>query len=43
MNMKYIWNKLLKKLRGSAIANSSIHKTSKVEAGTQFINSSIPQ
>lgn len=41
MNVKYIWNKLLKKLRGTAIANSSIHKTSKVEAGTQFVNSSI--
>ncbi len=41
MNLKYIWNKVLKKLRGTAIANSSIHKTSKVEAGTQFINSSM--
>lgn len=41
MNIVYIWNRILKKIRGSAIANSSIHNTSKVEAGSQFINSSM--
>jgi acetyltransferase-like isoleucine patch superfamily enzyme len=37
--IKYIWAKFFKKIRGSAIKSSSIHKTSKVEAGSQFINS----
>ena len=37
--IKYIWAKILKKIRGSAIRNSSIHKTSKIEPGSQFINS----
>lgn len=38
MKLVYLWNKALKKLRGSAIVNSSIHPTSKVEAGCQIIN-----
>ena len=37
----YYWSKLLKKLRGSAIRNSSIHKTSKIESGSNVINSSM--
>lgn len=41
MNIRYLWNRLLKKMRGVAVANSIIHKTSKVEAGSQFINSSM--
>lgn len=41
MNFKYIWNRLLKKMRGVATANSTIHRTSKVESGSQFINSSM--
>ena len=43
MNLVYIWNKVLKKMRGAAIAGSTIHSTSKVEAGSQFINSSMDQ
>ena len=39
MNINYLWSKLIKKIRGVAIHNSCIDKTSKIEAGTQFINS----
>jgi len=35
----YIMHKALKKIRLSAIKNSKIHWTSKVESGTSFINS----
>lgn len=38
-NLVYYWNKILKKIRGVAVKNSFIHKTSKIESGTQFINS----
>ena len=38
MNLIYLWSKLLRKLRGAAIKKSSIHKTSKVEAGSQIVN-----
>ena len=38
MNLIYLWSKMFKKLRGSAIKNSSIHKTSKIEAGSQIVN-----
>ena len=41
MDLQYYFNKIIKKMRGVAIKNSFIHKTSKVESGTQFINSSI--
>lgn len=41
MTPLYIWAKLLKKIRGSALINSSIHKTSKVEAGSQIVNSTM--
>lgn len=39
MNLFYLWAKLLKKLRGSAIINSRIHNTSKVESGSHIVNS----
>lgn len=35
----YYWAKLFKKVRGKAIINSSIHRTSKVEAGSEVVNS----
>lgn len=35
----YLWSKVIKKLRFAAIRNSTIHKTSKVESGSHFINS----
>lgn len=35
----YIWAKVLKKIRGAAIKNSTIDKTSKVESGSQIVNS----
>lgn len=37
--LTYLWAKVLKKIRGSAIINSKIHKTSKVEAGSHIVNS----
>ena len=37
----YYWSKLLKKLRGAAIKNSSIHPTSKIESGSQVVDSSM--
>jgi acetyltransferase-like isoleucine patch superfamily enzyme len=40
MRVDYLWSKLLKKLRGSAIVNSNIHKTSKVESGSHIVNTS---
>lgn len=39
MNFTYIYAKLLKKLRGSAIRGSKVHATSKVEAGSAVIDS----
>jgi acetyltransferase-like isoleucine patch superfamily enzyme len=39
MNIKYIWAKVLKKMHGSAIIRSNIHYTSKVESGSQVVNS----
>lgn len=38
MTASYIWAKLCKKIRGSAITGSSIDKTSKVEAGSNIVN-----
>jgi len=38
MNIIYLWSKIIRKLRGSAIIDSVIHKTSKVEAGSQILN-----
>lgn len=34
----YIYSKALKKLRGSSIRNSVIHRTSKVESGSTVVN-----
>jgi acetyltransferase-like isoleucine patch superfamily enzyme len=41
MNLLYIWSKVLKKIRGSAIKNSTIHSTSKVESGSHVVNSAM--
>lgn len=41
MNLKYIYSKIFKKLRGSSILNSVVDKTSKVESGSSFINSNM--
>ena len=38
MTLLYLWSKFIKKLRGSSIINSSIHKTSKIESGSQIVN-----
>lgn len=38
MNINYLWAKLFKKLRGSALKNCSIHPTSKVESGCNLVN-----
>jgi len=38
--LEYLWAKFFKKLRGRAITASTIHKTSKVEAGSTVVNSS---
>lgn len=40
MNLSYIYSRILKKLRGSAIKNSTFHKKSKVHSGSTIINSS---
>lgn len=40
MTLSYLWAKLCKKVRGSAIINSKIDKTSKIEAGSSVVNSS---
>ena len=37
----YIWVKLLKKLRGSAIKSSTIHKTSKIESGSNIVSTTM--
>ena len=39
MKLLYFWSKFFKKLHGKAIINSQIHNTSKVEAGSEIINS----
>lgn len=41
MNLLYIWNKALKKLRGVALLNSEIDQSSTVEAGSHIVNSSM--
>jgi len=38
VTLLYLWAKLLKKLRGSAIINSRIHGTSKVQSGSHIVN-----
>lgn len=37
----YLWAKLLKKVRGAAIHNSSVHASSKIEPGSSFANSTM--
>lgn len=37
----YFWAKLLRKLQGSALKNSSIHSTSKVESGCNIVNTTM--
>ncbi|MFA6148733.1 MAG: CatB-related O-acetyltransferase [bacterium] len=39
MMISYLWAKLFKKIRGSAVINSKIDKTSKIEAGCSIVNS----
>lgn len=39
--MIYYLNKLLKKMRFSAILNSTVHESSKIESGTSFIRSTM--
>ena len=41
INFKYYVAKLLKKIRGSAITNSKIHKTAKIESGCNIVKSSM--
>lgn len=41
MSIQYLWSKILKKLRGSAIKNSIIHHTSKVESGSNILNTTM--
>lgn len=37
----YLWAKILKKIQGSALKNSSIHSTSKVESGCNIVNTTM--
>lgn len=39
--LEYLYSKLLKKLRGRAVRGSRIHPTSKVEAGSQVVDSTM--
>jgi len=38
MILTYYWAKFCKKIRGSAIRNSKIHKTSKIASGSNIVN-----
>lgn len=38
MNLLYLWSKIVKKIRGASIRNSNIHPSSKVEPGSQVVN-----
>jgi len=40
VNVEYLWAKFMKKIRGSAIIDSRIDRSSKVEAGSTIVNSS---
>lgn len=40
-SVEYFWNKLVRKVKGKAIRNSKLANSSKVEAGTLFLNSSM--
>lgn len=39
MKLLYYWSKFFKKIRGKSILNSLIHPTSKIEAGSEVVNS----
>lgn len=39
MNIQYLWSKLIKKIHGKAIIASTIHSTSKIESGSEIVNS----
>lgn len=39
MNLAYLWSKLLRKARLSAVASSTVPKTSKIESGSHVVNS----
>lgn len=39
--IKYLWSKLLKKIRGSAIVNSTVHHTSKIYSGSHIVSTTI--
>ena len=39
VKFKYLWAKIMKKIRGVAVIRSDIHKTSKVESGSQIVDS----
>lgn len=41
MSPMYLWTKIIKKLRGRAIINSKIAKTSKIHSGSHIVNSSM--
>lgn len=41
MTLQYLWAKVAKKLRGKAILKSTVHPTSKIESGSQVVNSSV--
>lgn len=38
MNLSYIWSKVLKKIRLSALKDCDIHKLSKIESGCNMVN-----
>lgn len=41
LSFSYLYSKILKKARGSALVGSSIHETSKVESGGSIVNSTM--
>lgn len=41
LGIRYIWFKLITKIKGCAVKNSYLSKDSKLEAGTTFINSEL--
>lgn len=40
MSLLYCWSKVFKKIRGTAMLDSTIHKTSKIESGSLVVSSS---
>lgn len=41
MKLQYYWYKFFKKLRSKALFNSQVHATSKVEAGSELVNTTM--